>query len=47
MSAPTFLRLSAGLLEPVTAVLERKLEAEGDLRVINRLGEMFGGRSGY
>jgi alkanesulfonate monooxygenase SsuD/methylene tetrahydromethanopterin reductase-like flavin-dependent oxidoreductase (luciferase family)/putative sterol carrier protein len=47
MSAPTFLQLSAGLLEPVTAVLERKLKAEGDLRVINRLGEMFGGRSGY
>jgi putative sterol carrier protein len=47
MSAPTFARVSAGILAPVTAVLERKIEAEGDLRLVNRLGEMFGGPSGY
>lgn len=47
MSAPTFARVSAGILAPVTAVLERKIEAEGDLRIVNRLGEMFGGPSGY
>jgi len=47
MSAPTFARLSAGLIEPVTAVLEGKLEAEGELRLMNRISEMFGGPSGY
>ena len=47
MSGPTFARLSAGLIEPVTAVLEGKLEAEGELRLMNRIGEMFGGHSGY
>jgi putative sterol carrier protein len=47
MSAPTFARLSAGELQPVTAVLEGKLEAEGELRLMNRIGEMFGGPSNY
>jgi alkanesulfonate monooxygenase SsuD/methylene tetrahydromethanopterin reductase-like flavin-dependent oxidoreductase (luciferase family)/putative sterol carrier protein len=47
MSDPTFARISAGLLEPVTAVLEGKLEAEGELGLMNRIGEMFGGHSGY
>ena len=47
MSASTVARLSAGILEPVAAVLEGKLKAEGDLRLVNRLGEMFGGRSRY
>jgi alkanesulfonate monooxygenase SsuD/methylene tetrahydromethanopterin reductase-like flavin-dependent oxidoreductase (luciferase family)/putative sterol carrier protein len=47
LSGPTFARISAGLIEPVTAVLEGKLEAEGELRLMNRLGEMFGGHSGY
>ena len=47
MSAPTFARVSAGILAPVAAVLERKIEAEGDLRLVNRLAEMFGGPSGY
>jgi len=47
MSAPTFARLSAGILEPVTALLEGTLEAEGDLRLVNRVSEMFGGPSGY
>lgn len=47
LSAPTFARISAGLIEPVTAVLEGKLEAEGELRLMNRIGEMFGGHTGY
>jgi len=47
MSAPTLARVSAGILAPVTAVLERKIEAEGDLRLVNRLAEMFGGPPGY
>ncbi|HYA89546.1 MAG TPA: LLM class flavin-dependent oxidoreductase [archaeon] len=47
MSGPTFARLSAGLIEPITAVLEGKLEAEGELRLMNRISEMFGGPSGY
>jgi putative sterol carrier protein len=47
MSAPTFARLSTGELQPVTAVLEGKLEAEGELRLMNRIGEMFGGPSNY
>ncbi len=47
MSAPTFARLSVGMLEPTAAVLEGKLNAEGDLRLVNRIGEMFGGPSRY
>jgi alkanesulfonate monooxygenase SsuD/methylene tetrahydromethanopterin reductase-like flavin-dependent oxidoreductase (luciferase family)/putative sterol carrier protein len=47
MATPTFARVSAGILAPITAVLERKIEAEGDLRLVNRLAEMFGGPSGY
>ncbi len=47
MSAPTFARVSAGVLDPVTAVLERRLEIEGDLDVVSRLGEMFGAPSRY
>jgi alkanesulfonate monooxygenase SsuD/methylene tetrahydromethanopterin reductase-like flavin-dependent oxidoreductase (luciferase family)/putative sterol carrier protein len=47
MSAPTFARLSAGILEPVTAAMEKKIEVVGDLRLMNRLVEMFGGSSGY
>jgi putative sterol carrier protein len=47
MSAPTFARVSAGILAPITAVLERKVEVEGDLRLVNRLAEMFGGPSEY
>ncbi len=47
MSEPTFARLSAGILHPVAAVLEGKLQAEGDVKIVNRIGEMFGGSSGY
>ena len=45
MSVPTFARLSAGVLDPIAAVMEGNLTAEGDLRLMNRLGEMFGGPS--
>ena len=45
MSAPAFARMSAGLMDPVAAVLEGKIEAEGELRLVNRLAEMFGGRA--
>jgi hypothetical protein len=45
MSAPTFARVSAGILAPITAVLERKVEV--DLRLVNRLAEMLGGPSDY
>jgi alkanesulfonate monooxygenase SsuD/methylene tetrahydromethanopterin reductase-like flavin-dependent oxidoreductase (luciferase family) len=47
MPAPVFARVSAGLLEPVAAAFEGKLEVTGELRLINRIGEMFGARSGY
>ena len=47
MSVPTFARVSAGLTNPVAAVMERKLEIEGDFSVANRLTEMFGGQSTF
>lgn len=47
MSAPTFARISAGVLTPIAAVLEGKLKTEGDLQLLGRLGELFGGPSGY
>ena len=47
MSVPTFARVSAGLTNPVAAVMERKLIIEGDFGVANRLTEMFGGQSTY
>ncbi|MGO9272205.1 MAG: LLM class flavin-dependent oxidoreductase [Terriglobia bacterium] len=47
MSVPTFARVSAGLTNPVAAVMERKLVIEGDFGVANRLTEMFGGQSTY
>jgi len=47
MSGPTFVRISAGVLDPMTAVLERRLEVEGDVDVVSRLGEMFGAPSRY
>jgi alkanesulfonate monooxygenase SsuD/methylene tetrahydromethanopterin reductase-like flavin-dependent oxidoreductase (luciferase family)/putative sterol carrier protein len=47
MPGPIFARISAGLVQPVAAVLDGKLEAEGDLRLMNRLGEMFGAPSNY
>lgn len=47
MSMPTFARMSAGLIPTFAAIVDGRLEAEGDLRLLNRLGEMFGGPSGY
>ncbi len=47
MSGPTFARISAGMIAPMAAVLEGKLQAEGDLNLFGRLGEMFGGPSGF
>lgn len=47
MSEPTFARISAGMIPSMAAMLEGKVEAEGDLNLLARLGEMFGGPSGF
>ena len=47
MSVATFARITAELLEPMTAVMEGKLTAEGDLPILNGLAPMFGGPSQY
>jgi alkanesulfonate monooxygenase SsuD/methylene tetrahydromethanopterin reductase-like flavin-dependent oxidoreductase (luciferase family)/putative sterol carrier protein len=47
MSVSTFARISAELLEPLTAVVEGKLTAQGDLRMLNGLIEIFGGPTQY
>jgi alkanesulfonate monooxygenase SsuD/methylene tetrahydromethanopterin reductase-like flavin-dependent oxidoreductase (luciferase family)/putative sterol carrier protein len=39
---PVFVRMAAGQLDPARAMLEGKLEIEGDFSVAARLGEMFG-----
>jgi alkanesulfonate monooxygenase SsuD/methylene tetrahydromethanopterin reductase-like flavin-dependent oxidoreductase (luciferase family)/putative sterol carrier protein len=39
---PVFVRIAAGELDPARAMLEGKLEVEGDFTVAARLGEMFG-----
>jgi alkanesulfonate monooxygenase SsuD/methylene tetrahydromethanopterin reductase-like flavin-dependent oxidoreductase (luciferase family)/putative sterol carrier protein len=39
---PVFVRIAAGDLDPAKAMLEGKLEIEGDFAVAGRLGEMFG-----
>jgi putative sterol carrier protein len=39
---PVFVRIAAGDLDPVKAMLEGKLEIEGDFALVGRLGEMFG-----
>jgi alkanesulfonate monooxygenase SsuD/methylene tetrahydromethanopterin reductase-like flavin-dependent oxidoreductase (luciferase family)/putative sterol carrier protein len=39
---PVFVRIAAGELDPARAMLEGKLEIEGDFAVAGRLGEMFG-----
>src|SRR4051794_12159778 len=39
---PVFVRVAAGQLDPARAILEGKLEIEGDFTVAARLGEMFG-----
>ena len=47
MGLPDFARILSGELHPAAAMMEGKLELEGDLRVAARLGEMFGGPSPY
>lgn len=47
MGVPTFLRVCAGLLDPLRAMLEHQLEVEGDCQAIFRLNEMFGKQSLY
>jgi alkanesulfonate monooxygenase SsuD/methylene tetrahydromethanopterin reductase-like flavin-dependent oxidoreductase (luciferase family) len=39
---PVFVRIAAGELDPARAMLEGRLEIEGDFAVAGRLGEMFG-----
>jgi putative sterol carrier protein len=39
---PVFVRVAAGELDPVKAMMEGRLEIEGDFTVAARLGEMFG-----
>jgi hypothetical protein len=45
--AGRFARISAELLEPMAAVVEGKLTAQGDFQRLNGLTEMFGGRTQY
>ena len=47
MSEPVFARIAAGVIPSMAAMLEGKVEAEGDLNLLARLGEMFGGPSGF
>jgi hypothetical protein len=47
MPLPDFARIVGGTLHPAAAMMEGKIELEGDLRVAARLGEMFGGPSPY
>jgi putative sterol carrier protein len=42
---PVFIRIAAGELNPAIAMLEGRLEVEGDFVVAGRLHEMFGGES--
>jgi putative sterol carrier protein len=42
MSVPAFVRLFSGEDDPVAAILEGRLTAEGDLLLGARLTEMFG-----
>jgi putative sterol carrier protein len=37
-----FVRIAAGELDPARAMLDGRLEIEGDYAVAGRLGEMFG-----
>jgi alkanesulfonate monooxygenase SsuD/methylene tetrahydromethanopterin reductase-like flavin-dependent oxidoreductase (luciferase family)/putative sterol carrier protein len=39
---PVFVRIAAGELDPARAMLDGRLELEGDFAVASRLGEMFG-----
>jgi alkanesulfonate monooxygenase SsuD/methylene tetrahydromethanopterin reductase-like flavin-dependent oxidoreductase (luciferase family) len=44
---PDFARIVSGELHPAAALMDGRMELEGDLRVAARLGEMFGGPSPY
>jgi alkanesulfonate monooxygenase SsuD/methylene tetrahydromethanopterin reductase-like flavin-dependent oxidoreductase (luciferase family) len=44
---PDFARIISGELHPAAALMDGRMELEGDLRVAARLGEMFGGPSPY
>jgi alkanesulfonate monooxygenase SsuD/methylene tetrahydromethanopterin reductase-like flavin-dependent oxidoreductase (luciferase family)/putative sterol carrier protein len=41
-AVPVFVRVATGELDPAKAMLEGKLEVEGDFALVGRLGEMFG-----
>jgi hypothetical protein len=47
MDLPDFARILGGELHPAAAMMQGKIEMEGDFRVAARLGEMFGGPSPY
>ena len=47
MALPDFARVVAGELHPAAAMMEGRIDMEGDLAVAARLGEMFGGPSPY
>ncbi|MGH9773596.1 MAG: LLM class flavin-dependent oxidoreductase [Candidatus Acidiferrales bacterium] len=47
MSVPDFARISSGELELMSVVMQGRLKAEGELRLVGMLGEMFGGPSRY
>jgi putative sterol carrier protein len=47
MALPDFARVLAGELHPVAAMMQGRIQIEGDLAVAARLGEMFGGPSPY
>ena len=47
MSVADFGRLVAGAVRPLALFLDNRATMEGDLRLVHRLPEMFGGRSPY
>jgi putative sterol carrier protein len=47
MSEAVFARIAVGIISSMAAMLEGKVEAEGDLNLLARLGEMFGAQSGF
>jgi alkanesulfonate monooxygenase SsuD/methylene tetrahydromethanopterin reductase-like flavin-dependent oxidoreductase (luciferase family) len=47
MALPDFARVAAGEVHPALAMMEGRIEMEGDLKLAARLGEMFGAPSPY
>ncbi|HKR98288.1 MAG TPA: SCP2 sterol-binding domain-containing protein, partial [Candidatus Dormibacteraeota bacterium] len=47
MALPDFARIVGGELHPAAAMMQGRIELEGDFGVAARLGEMFGGPSPY